>query len=259
GSTWSALNEATFAVGPVAENLRITEMMYHPQDTGDPINDPNAEFIELKNISGGTIINLNLVKFTDGIDFTFPDSLDSVLSPGDYIIVAKDLAEFASKYGSPGTVVGPYTGRLNNAGERVTMEDAAGQIIHNFGFKDGWYHITDGSGFSLDANDPTDDPNIWEYKEGWRASSVINGTPGADDAGHVAAPGDIVINEVMTHTDIYPNDWIELHNTTGSTIDIGGWFLSDNDSYFKKYEIAPGVEIPANGYIVFTEDANFNA
>ena len=38
-----------FAIGPVAENLRITEIMYHPEDTDDP-NDPNEEFIELKNI-----------------------------------------------------------------------------------------------------------------------------------------------------------------------------------------------------------------
>ncbi|MHC4062222.1 MAG: chitobiase/beta-hexosaminidase C-terminal domain-containing protein, partial [Planctomycetota bacterium] len=30
---WSALNEAIFAIGPVVENLRITEIMYHPQDT----------------------------------------------------------------------------------------------------------------------------------------------------------------------------------------------------------------------------------
>ncbi|GAG41816.1 unnamed protein product, partial [marine sediment metagenome] len=52
-------------------------------------------------------------------------------------------------------------------------------------------------------------------------------------------------------------DWIELHNTTGSTIDIGGWFLSDNDNYFKKYEIAAGTTIQADSYIVFTEDANF--
>jgi hypothetical protein len=40
GGAWSALNEAIFELGPVAENLRITEIMYHPQDTGDP-NDPN--------------------------------------------------------------------------------------------------------------------------------------------------------------------------------------------------------------------------
>ena len=64
---WSALNEVTFAVGPVGENLRITEIMYHPEDE----NDPNTEFVELKNI-GAEPINLNMVGFTNGIDFTFP-------------------------------------------------------------------------------------------------------------------------------------------------------------------------------------------
>ncbi|MCP4261553.1 MAG: hypothetical protein GY774_29230, partial [Planctomycetes bacterium] len=65
GGTWSALNEATFAVGPVAENLRITEIMYNPAD-------PNTEYVELQNIGTG-MINLNLVKFTNGIDFIFPN------------------------------------------------------------------------------------------------------------------------------------------------------------------------------------------
>jgi len=63
----------------------------------------------------------------------------------------------------------------------------------------------------------------------------------------------------MTHTDTPPNDWIELHNTTDANIGIGGWFLSDNDSNFKKYEIAPGTSIPDNGYIVFTEDDHFGS
>jgi len=36
GNTWSALNEATYAVGPVADSLRISEIMYHPLETGDP-------------------------------------------------------------------------------------------------------------------------------------------------------------------------------------------------------------------------------
>jgi len=75
----------------------------------------------------------------------------------------------------------------------------------------------------------------------------------------VASPGDIVINEVMTHTDIPPNDWIELHNTTGSTINITGWFLSDDNDNFKRYQIgvsAP-VTIGPNGYKAFTEDDHF--
>ncbi|MBN1806341.1 MAG: CotH kinase family protein, partial [Sedimentisphaerales bacterium] len=64
GGTWSALNEAVYAVSPVVENLRVTEIMYNPDD-------PNTEYIELQNI-GTETINLNLVKFANGIDFTFP-------------------------------------------------------------------------------------------------------------------------------------------------------------------------------------------
>ncbi|MHC4642529.1 MAG: lamin tail domain-containing protein, partial [Planctomycetota bacterium] len=58
GSTWSALNEAIFAIGPAIEDLRITEIMYHPRYTGN-INDPNEEFIELTNIGQDTL-NINL-------------------------------------------------------------------------------------------------------------------------------------------------------------------------------------------------------
>ncbi|MHC4643040.1 MAG: FN3 associated domain-containing protein, partial [Planctomycetota bacterium] len=58
GGTWSALNEAIFAIGPVKEDLRITEIMYHPRYTGN-INDPNEEFIELTNIGQDTL-NINL-------------------------------------------------------------------------------------------------------------------------------------------------------------------------------------------------------
>ncbi|MHC4560384.1 MAG: chitobiase/beta-hexosaminidase C-terminal domain-containing protein, partial [Planctomycetota bacterium] len=57
---WSAAHEVVFSVGPVANNLRITEIMYHPQNPADPNdpNDPNEEYIELKNI-GPETINLN--------------------------------------------------------------------------------------------------------------------------------------------------------------------------------------------------------
>ncbi|MGD2093659.1 MAG: chitobiase/beta-hexosaminidase C-terminal domain-containing protein, partial [Phycisphaerales bacterium] len=37
---WSALNEATFSVGPVADNLRITEIMYNPYSLDDS-EEPN--------------------------------------------------------------------------------------------------------------------------------------------------------------------------------------------------------------------------
>ncbi|MHC4749321.1 MAG: chitobiase/beta-hexosaminidase C-terminal domain-containing protein [Planctomycetota bacterium] len=142
GATWSALNEATFAVGPVADNLRITEIMYNPQDTNDP-NDPNEEFIELKNI-GTQTLNLKLVRFTNGIDFTFP-SVE--LEAGEYILVVRDIEAFTAQYGIGYKIVGQYSGSLNNGGERIELEDAVGRTILNFRYRDGWYDITDGMGF----------------------------------------------------------------------------------------------------------------
>ncbi|UCH21336.1 MAG: lamin tail domain-containing protein, partial [Deltaproteobacteria bacterium] len=61
-----------------------------------------------------------------------------------------------------------------------------------------------------------------------------------DDSGSVPLPDSVKINEVLAHSDTEIYDWIELHNTTGSTINIGGWYLSDNDTdeaSLKKYEI----------------------
>ncbi|MHC4497788.1 MAG: lamin tail domain-containing protein [Planctomycetota bacterium] len=252
---WSALNEATFAVGPVADYLRITEIMYHPQDTNDP-NDPNTEFIELKNISPNTL-NLNLVSFTDGISFTFPADIN--IPGGDYVVVVKDQNTFASRYpGFAGVIAGEYTGRLNNGGERIKLEDAIGQTILNFRYEDGWRPITDGDGFSLTIIDPNNgDPNSWGEKDYWRASAYVGGSPGWDDAGIIPNPGAVVINEVMAHSHLAP-DWIELYNTTAEDINIGGWFLSDSDSNLMKYEIAAGKMIGTGQYLVFYEDTNFS-
>lgn len=165
------MNEAIFAVGPVAENLRITEIMYHPQD-------PNTEFIELKNI-GTEKLNLNLVRFTNGIDFTFPGI---ELAPDGYLLVVEDIIAFNAKYSSGLNVAGQYAGNLSNSGERIELQDAAGRIIHDFVYKDGWYETTDGEGFSLTVIDPVrTDASSWGDKNIWRPSACSGGSPGSDD------------------------------------------------------------------------------
>ncbi|MBN2314809.1 MAG: lamin tail domain-containing protein, partial [Sedimentisphaerales bacterium] len=253
GVTWSPLSETIFNVGPVAEGLRITEIMYNPLDSGDP-DDPNREFIELKNI-GLVSINLNLVRFTDGIDFTFP-GVD--LEPGEYILVVKDLNAFADRYETDVMIAGEYTGSLSNSGERILLEDAAGQIIHDFDYQDDWYDTTDGEGFSLTIIDPTSpDPNQWNSESGWRPSVYVGGSPGWDDTEDIPTQGEVVINELLAHAHAEAPDWIELHNTTDGTIDIGGWFLSDSEMDPMKYEIAAGTSIAPHGYVVFYENLHF--
>ena len=244
---WSAMNEAVFAVGKVAQNLRITEVMYNPRAL-------NGEFIELKNI-GTETINLNLVKFTNGIDFTFP-SID--LTPGEYIVVVQDRNAFETQYGSNVNIAGQYSGRLNNAGERIALADAIDRTILDFRYEDGWHSITDGDGFSLTMIDPTHyDLGSWNSKDSWRASVYLDGSPGQDDSGILPNPGAIVINEVLAHAHAEASDWIELYNTTDTAIDIGGWFLSDSKDSLFKYEIAAGTTIGPYDYFVFYEDLHF--
>jgi hypothetical protein len=171
-SPWSGLAEAVFAVGPVARDLRISEIMYHPLD-------PNTEFVELTNV-GAETINLNLVEFTDGVEFTFPSF---ELAPAGYVLVVQDSAAFETRYGPGLPIAGVYAGSLDNAGEHVELKDAAGQIIHGFRFDDSWYDVTDGHGFSLTVKDPfTTDPNTLGSKSVWRPSTKPGGSPGLDDA-----------------------------------------------------------------------------
>ncbi len=46
-------------------------------------------------------------------------------------------------------------------------------------------------------------------------------------------------------------DWIELYNTNGSSVDVGGYYLSDKTANPTKWEIPAGTIIPANGYLIF--------
>jgi hypothetical protein len=164
---WSALNEAVYGVGPVREFLRISELMYHPPD-------PNKEFIELTNI-GEESLNLNLVQFTNGIDFGFSDI---ELEPGGFLLVVRDLSAFTAD-GLNIPIAGEYTGNLSNGGERIRLEDALGGLILDFRYNDSWYVSTDGDGLSLELADALNaDPNSRSEKNAWRPSENVGGSPG---------------------------------------------------------------------------------
>ena len=63
----------------------------------------------------------------------------------------------------------------------------------------------------------------------------------------------ILINEVLTHTDLPEVDAIELYNPNPIPMNIGGWYLTDKVSIPKKFRIPDGTTIPAGSYLVFDE------
>lgn len=171
---WSALKEATFAVGQMDASLIITEIMYHPLETDDP-QTADAEFIELRN-NGSETIDTSLVQFTDGIRFTFPST---TLAPGEYALVVKEVTAFESVYGLGHPIAGSYEGSLSNGGERIVLEDAIGRVIADFTYDDRWYRETDGQGYSLTLVEPIGfDPAALSQQESWRASQNLGGSPG---------------------------------------------------------------------------------
>jgi hypothetical protein len=72
-------------------------------------------------------------------------------------------------------------------------------------------------------------------------------TPGGPNLGLIT---NIIVNELLTHTDPPLEDAIELHNVTDQPVNIGGWFLSDRFSDLERYRFPDNTIIPARGYKV---------
>ena len=91
--------------------------------------DKDFEFIELRNI-GTTPVDLFNAQRTDaGVTFSFTGQNAVSIPPGGQIVIASDPAGFAARYGSVGTVLGPWTADLSNAGETLTFTAANGSPI----------------------------------------------------------------------------------------------------------------------------------
>ncbi|MEZ5324116.1 MAG: CotH kinase family protein [Verrucomicrobiales bacterium] len=113
--------------------------------------------------------------------------------------------------------------------------------------------------FSLAANSPAinaGDPAHAKDTDGSRADIGAYYTYDPDDYPFLA-PNVVVINELLAHSHDQASDWIELYNSSNAPVDLRGWYLSDSKADLRKYRIADGTMIPANGYLVFYESETF--
>jgi hypothetical protein len=275
-SHWSDPNQFTagepMSAG-ILDNLRVTEVMYNPADADiskgeDNVDNDEFEFIELKNI-GDDILDLMEVSFTEGITFSFAGSDVNTLGPGEFVLVVRNTDAFESRYpGLSSRIAGSYDvtdQQLSNSGEVVKLEDFWNGTIADFDYNDGygWPLSADGGGHSmvpLNSALPGQPYGSLRYCGNWRQSTYINGSPGENDPPPV--PG-VVINEIMAHTDynVPPyesNDWLELYNTTGSTINFNSnWYLSDDIHDLTKWSL-PDISLSAYDRVTFDEVTGFH-
>ena len=174
-------NNTTTTSGQASDAQRflvISELMYHPSE------DNLAEFIELLNINSSKTLNLEKVRFTQGIEFNFTGSAYSSLAPGERILIVRDLNAFEAVYGVNHPVAGVFANRtaLSNGGERIKLEDANNGTILEFAYDDQppWPTEADQKGHSLVLIAPHTRPNPALF-ENWRISLLPGGSPGGED------------------------------------------------------------------------------
>ncbi|MEM7386298.1 MAG: lamin tail domain-containing protein, partial [Verrucomicrobiota bacterium] len=181
-----------------AGELFISEIMYHPADprlaerAAGYLSAEDFEFIELWN-PGSRSVDLRGSLFAGGIDFAFSLQPSLPVAAGERVILARNSAAFAFRYGTGARVVGSYgVQKLRNGGEMVTLKDIHGRTIEALTYDDRapWPAAADGVGGSLVRRSPNGDPaDPFE----WKVSLSPNGSPGERDG--VIFSGDPTSNE----------------------------------------------------------------
>jgi len=118
------------------------------------------------------------MQFVEGIGYRFPNG--TVIEPGGFVVVAANTSIFLQRYSF--APFSEYAGQLENAGERLTLINVAGDTLVSLRYNDKspWPEQADGLGYSLVPRDLNGegDPTQPGY---WIASGNVHGSPGADD------------------------------------------------------------------------------
>lgn len=211
--------------------VRITE--FSSADTGYVSRYAlQCDWVELYNTSAETV-DISGYTLSDNVGndkFTFPTG--TLIPAGEYLVVwcsdtlqAADLAPFG----------------LSQMGEdTLVLKDAGGMIVELIGA----VSMSENCSLALDAD------GVW--------AETAQPSPGFDNtaAGHAAylqsigaAEGTIVISEIMAASQaVLPNsfsefsDWVELYNTGSQTVNLAGWFLSDDPAAPRKWQF-PDLEL----------------
>jgi len=223
------------------QGLVINEFMASNTSTwSDPIYSDFPDWIEIYNFTDATI-DMGGMYLTDELN----DPAQHQIPSGVTIASGQHLLFIADDKPTRGPTHTNFS--LKDTGEEVGLTDVDGVTLID--------------GFDFGDLPQSADISFGRYPDGsdnWRYMGTP--TPEAENEGVYIPPlGAIVFNEILAHSHLGDPDWIELHNTTDTAIDIGGWLLSDSNVDYGKYEIpeGPAAVIGAHGYVVFYEDQHF--
>lgn len=162
---------------PAQKWLRVTEIHFEPAEPPNPgpFTGEDFEFIELMN-TGDTALDLSKVRFTDGVVYDFATSTRTNLAPHGTVLVVRNAAAFRSRYGQGLPIAGEYTGRIDNNGERLRVEEL-GEVVLDFRYPTD-FPRAHGQGRSIMVADALAPWTAWNNPLLWVESDANGGTPG---------------------------------------------------------------------------------
>ncbi|HVR75469.1 MAG TPA: lamin tail domain-containing protein [Planctomycetota bacterium] len=239
--------------------LILSEIMYHPLEADEAA----YEFLELYNENADPL-DLSGYRICNGVEFEIPQG--TWLGGRSVIVICAKASAIQAKYGIT-NVLGDWfiqpneSLSLSNGGERIEVCNPGGRVVISVRYNDrgNWDSGADGTGHSLEIESPfdeLDDPDSWDI------SSNIGGSPGfvnpcwenaGPGSGECVARVPVRLSEAYLRTVGAEARWVELWNRGGSTVSLGGYFITDDPSDSMKFTIPAATSIPAGGYLVFTE------
>jgi hypothetical protein len=234
-------------IGPSSRTtpIAISEIMYKPAPR---LDGKNLEFVEIYN-SNPWFQDISGYQLTCAdMSYTFPAGTS--IPGGGYLAVAAVPGDLQSVYGSL-NVMGPYTGSLKKT-ETLQLLDEQGAVLLTVPYSNAypWPVAAVGTGHSIVLADPT-------YGEGdphaWAISDAVGGSPGQMDAYTPSPLRDVVINEILPHSEnpAVPQ-FIELYNHSSQSNDVSGCILTD-DPATNKFVIPAGTVISPAGFVSFNQ------
>ncbi len=239
----------------VQKYLRVVRIHYHPLPSIS--SDEDLEYVELRN-TGPEPLPLAGVAFTCGIRFAFGrESTWMLPAPSDpdhpdrSIFLVKNRAAFKRHYGESLQLGGEYEGSLENKGEKLCLKDSQERSIQEFHYQPDPRHLSDGSGFAL-VHSPYDAPESWSYPSSWTLGAW-EGLPGKPLEGKPAPEMEAWVSEILPASFEGEGGAIELSST--KTVDVGGWFLSDQLNEPRRFRIPDGSVVQPDAPLVIRENA----
>ncbi len=224
--------------------LVISEIMSKPADRTDG---RNLEFVELYN-SNPFFHDISGYRLAGDVDYTFPQG--AIIPANGFIVIAANPGDVRAVYGLD-DVYGPYLPNLKTSGT-LRLRDEQGAILLEIPYDDRapWPAGAEGTGHSIVLARPSygeADPRAWSVSE------AAGGSPGTYEVYQPSPLRQVVINEILAHTeDPASEDYIELYNRGSQTVDLSGATLSDSPAT-PKFAIPAGTLIGPGSYINYPQ------